>query len=336
MATRGQEAQGCQAPGRAGLLKSSVNQAFLFKDTQGHFNHQTPRTEPLWQVTLSGSSHWHRLLDLISNPTDSLSDNHGNQSYSLRPGTAARLPALQQPLGVVGEQACAKGTKTQKNKSCTWLEGSSIREYSVTPANSGLECQAGGPTCWSRNVPRVAIQWALREQCYGTSTLLHIPSPGSRLPSLQNCEKCISVWEPGSYGILLSSLPRPRQLLLPTLSQRVRPGSRWRATLRRHKSHSDNHSQLLPTAHHFLDPNFAWKALLERPLNSGLGTSPTNTHTPKCRFKLLPRLPLRTGGPSGVLGANLGEHPGPSGKPNSTAKTFGVYVNQISFRQYRE
>lgn len=26
----------------------------------------------------------------------------------------------------------------------------------------------------------------------------------------------------------------------------------------------------------------------------------------------------------------------PLGNPNSTAKTFGVYVNQISFRQYRE
>lgn len=118
-----------------------------------------------------GSSHWHRLLDLISNPTASLSDTHGNQSYSLRPGTAACLPALQQPPGLAGEQACAKGTKTQKNKSCTWLEGNRIRYYSVTPANSGLQCQVGGPTCWSRNVPRVAIPWAWREQCYGTSAL---------------------------------------------------------------------------------------------------------------------------------------------------------------------
>lgn len=224
MATRGQETQGCQATGRAGLLKSFVSQAFLFKDTQGHFNHQTPRTEPLWQVTLSGSSSW---TSFLTPQTAFLTIKETRTTVC-----AQGLPALQQPPGLAGEQACAKGTKTQKNKSCTCLEGSSNWEYSVTPANSGLQCQAGGPTCWSRNVPRVAILWALREQCYGTSTLLHIPSPGSRLPSLQNREKCISVWEPGSYGILLSSLPRPRQLLLPALSQRVRPGSRWRATLR--------------------------------------------------------------------------------------------------------
>lgn len=170
MGTRGQEAQGCQVMGRSVSSSHLLSQAFLFKDTQGHFNHQTPRTEPLWQVTLTGNSHWHRVLDLISNPTESLSDTHGNQSYSLSPGTAARLPALQQPPGLAGEQACAKGTKTQKNKSGTWLEGSSIREYSVTPANSSLQCQAGSPTCWSRNVPKVAIPWGLegaqlRDQC---------------------------------------------------------------------------------------------------------------------------------------------------------------------------
>lgn len=61
------------------------------------------------QVTLSGSSHWHRLPDLISNPTDSLSDDQGKQSYSLRPGTAAHLPALQQPPGLAGEQAWPRG-----------------------------------------------------------------------------------------------------------------------------------------------------------------------------------------------------------------------------------